>query len=117
MADTTTVPAPGHLDEQTAQLLERLAGEPHHREARAEIVGAIIADGRAHAGVVDPNRVRNALANSETPYPPQLVGAVYGALRSAGVLEWAGWTTSTDTAGGNSGKPARTYTLAEGWRR
>ncbi len=114
MADTTTIPAPGHLDEQTAALLERLAGEPQHRDARAVIVAAIVADGRSHAGVVDPNRVRDALAGR---VPAQLVGAVYQQLKTRRVLVWAGWTTSTDTNGGNVGKPARTYTLAEEWRR
>ena len=70
---------------------------------------AVLEVGREHDGLVDPNRVRERL--SGRVYPPT-VGAVYAALRRAGVLEPAGWTTSTDTAGRNTGKPCRMYRLA-----
>lgn len=115
MADTTTPPAPGVLDERTAALLEQLSGAPEYAPARRVIVAAIVATGRANAGIVDPNRVRAALAGKVVP--PRLVGALYAALVSRGVLEFVGWTTSDDVAGGNQGKPARRYRLTDGWRR
>lgn len=108
------IPAPGALDAATVALLEDLAGAPESRPARALIVAAVIADGRAHAGIVDPNRVREALA--EQVVPPTLVGAVYGQLVARKVMEFVGWTTSTDVRGHNCGKPARRYRLTDGWR-
>lgn len=112
MADTTVIPS-ASLDPATARLLAEVAGDPVHRDARARIVAAIAAVAREHDGVVDPNRVRSRLtgAAGALTVSPRVVGAVYSALRAAGRLEHFGWTTSTDAAGGNAGKPVRTYLL------
>jgi len=91
-------------------LLAAIASDRIHGTDRQAVEEAIRADATAHGGEVDPNRVREALRG---PYGltvyPRVIGATYSALRQAGVIRPEGWTTSTDTEGGNAGKPARTY--------
>jgi len=53
----------------------------------------------------------NADGSSDLVVYPRLLGAIYQALAKKGVLEFAGWTTSTDTRGRNAGRPARSYRL------
>jgi hypothetical protein len=59
-------------------------------------------------GHIDPNVVRRRLPSW---VQPQQVGPTYRALCLAQEIHPAGWTTSDDLKGRNSGKPARTYQL------
>lgn len=100
-----------NTDSDTVAILRLIDGDPIHERDRGDIVAAIISAGREHRlHHVDPNAVRARLAASVYP---RCVGAVYAALRRAGVLEPVSWTTSTDKAGRNAGKPARLYRLAD----
>lgn len=112
LAEVDAVPAAEPVDEGTARLLAAVASSPDNAGARTAIVQAIAGDAAAHAGSVDPNRVRERLSGEHgLTVPSRLVGAVYSALARQGHLVPDGWTTSTDVAGGNSGKPARLYRL------
>lgn len=92
-------------------MLAMIATDPIHGHDRATVEAAIRADAARH-GDIDPNRVRESLTNEHglTVYP-RVIGATYSALRQSGVIAPLGWTISTDTHGGNAGKPARTYRL------
>ncbi len=93
-------------------LLDAVAGNPLADGYRRRIRNAIKADAAIHGGEVDSNRVRAALTGAHgLEVDPRMLSATYGALRATGVLEFAGWTTNTDTAGRNSGKPARLWRL------
>ena len=96
-------------DDETTAILRLVSGDPIHERDRAAIVAAIVAAAQEDDGHVNPNAVRARIVGN--PYP-RVIGATYYALRRAGVLVPHGWTTSTDTAGRNSGKPCRTYRLA-----
>lgn len=96
------------VDDDTASILELVAGDRIHERDRERVVEAILTAAREHDGNVDPNVVRSQITGN--PYP-RVIGAVYAALRRAKVLEPIGWTTSTDTAGHNAGKPVRVYRL------
>lgn len=83
---------------------------------RKAIEDAIRADAAAHDGVVDPNRVRAALADYRATFTEQersrlfsrLLSATYSALAAEGRLESLGYIgENDDTAGGNGGKPQR----------
>lgn len=107
--DVPSVPVP----DDTANLLQLIAGDPIHANDRRRIVRAIVAEAHSAGGRVDPNRLRARLADPHgqlTVYP-RLVGAVVGCLARAGVLEPDGYVVSTDRAGRNAGRPARRYRL------
>lgn len=75
---------------------------------------------RAAGGLVDPNVVRARLtdAHGELVVYPRTIGAQYSGLRSLGIIEQVGWTTSTDRRGRNAGRPARTYRVTnQEWLR
>lgn len=88
---------------------------PQHLADSARVKAAIIADGNANDGEVDPNRVRAALRALPVTEQPmhKNVGAAYAALRAAGFIERAGLGESDDFEGGNAGKPIRLYRLTE----
>lgn len=89
-----------------------VANHPMHDADRDRIVAAIRDDANTHNGQVDANRVRAALTNAYgLMVPPRLLSATYGSLARSGVLVHDGWTTNTDAAGGNAGKPARLWRL------
>lgn len=91
-------------------MLDMIASDRIHATDRAKVEAAIRADAESHGGRIDPNRVREALTNQwGLVVYPRVIGATYSALRQAGVIVPEDWTTSTDTRGGNAGKPARTY--------
>lgn len=100
-----------------AGILALLNGDPIHDRDRERIVTAILDEAAAHDGLVDPNRVRarltitNADGSTDLVVYPRLIGAVYHGLAHKGALEFAGWIDSTDTRGGNAGRPARSYRL------
>lgn len=99
--------------DETAALLDLIAGDPLHERDRATIVRAIVAEAHVHGPVLDPNRLRSRLRDEhgKSIVYPRVVGAVMQALARAGVLEPAGWVTSTDRESGNAGRPARRWRL------
>ncbi len=94
------------VDTATGSLLDLIADSDDHAHHRAEIERIILAVALEHDGHIDPNTVRRRLP---AWVQPQLVGPTYRALALAREIEPAGWTTSDDNRGRNSGKPARTY--------
>ena len=96
------------VDTATGNLLDLIADSDDHAHHRAEIERVILAVALEHDGHIDPNLVRRRLP---AWVQPQLVGPTYRRLCLAREIEAAGWTTSDDLRGRNSGKPARTYEL------
>jgi hypothetical protein len=96
------------VDTYTGSLLDLIADDHVHADDRAEIERVILAVALEYDGHIDPNIVRRRLP---TWVQPQLVGPTYRALSLARQIEPAGWTTSDDNRGRNSGKPVRTYRL------
>jgi hypothetical protein len=96
------------VDTYTGSLLDLIADDHIHADDRNEIERVILAVALEYDGHIDPNIVRRRLP---TWVQPQLVGPTYRALSLARQIEPAGWTTSDDNRGRNSGKPVRTYRL------
>lgn len=96
------------VDRATGSLLDLIADSDDHAHHGAEIERVILAVALEYDGHIDPNTVRGRLP---TWVQPQLVGPTYRRLCLARVIKAAGWTTSDDLRGRNSGKPARTYEL------
>jgi len=96
------------VDTYTGSLLDLIADDHIHGNDRAEIERVILAVALEYDGHIDPNIVRRRLP---AWVQPQLVGPTYRALCLAREIEPAGWTTSDDARGRNSGKPARCYRL------
>jgi hypothetical protein len=102
------------VDTYTGSLLDLIADDDIHADDRAEIERVILAVALEYDGHIDPNIVRRRLPEWVLP---QLIGPTYRALCLAQEIEPAGWTTSDDLRGRNSGKPARTYRLTTGGQR
>lgn len=102
-----------------ASLLDLLDADPIHANDRARIQAAIVADGKAHDGRVDANRVRRSLTNSggHLDVYPRTVGPTYNGMVRRGLLKPLGYIDENkDAAGRNKGKPAMAYELTEaGW--
>jgi len=96
------------VDDATGSLLDLIANDWTHDAQRHEIERVIYSVAAEYDGHIDPNIVRLRLPAF---VQPQLVGPTYRALCLAREIEPAGWTTSNDSRGRNSGKPARTYRL------
>ena len=96
------------VDTHTGSLLDLIADDHIHADDRCEIERVILAVALEYDGHIDPNIVRRRLP---AWVQPQLVGPTYRALCLAREIEPAGWTTSDDLRGRNSGKLARTYRL------
>jgi len=96
------------VDTYTGSLLDLIADDHIHANDRTEIERVILAVALEYDGHIDPNIVRRRLP---AWVQPQLVGPTYRALCLAREIEPAGWTTSDDLRGRNSGKPVRTYRL------
>jgi len=99
------------VDIHTGSLLDLIADDHIHADDRAEIERVILAVALEYDGHIDPNIVRRRLP---AWVQPQLVGPTYRALCVAREIEPAGWTTSDDLRGRNSGKPSRIYRLMTG---
>jgi hypothetical protein len=99
------------VDAYTSSLLDLIADDDLHANDRTEIERVILAVACEYDGHIDPNIVRRRLPSW---VQPQVVGPTYRALCLAREIEPAGWTTSDDLRGRNSGKPARTYRLLNG---
>lgn len=107
-------PAPAPVDDVVKAILAGLQVNEALAEQRAAVVRAIVLEARAHKGTVDPNRVRTRLAGTNgrpALGTPQVVGAVYYALKQLGVLRFVDWVPNTDRGSGNSGKPLPLYHL------
>lgn len=107
----TTYPS-SPVDTLTAATLALIAGDPIHSRDRELIVRAVHAEAEAHAGVIDPNRLRARLTGEHgLVVYHACIGATIQSLRKAGVIEAHGWTVNTDSHGRNVGKPARVWRL------
>jgi hypothetical protein len=105
---------PTQLPEHTAATLDQVA--LRHAADRQIITRAIKLDARTHGGEVNPNRVRALLrdpVSGRFVVLPQVIGATYRTLVTAGVLRHAGWGVSDDLEGGNAGRPCRCYIASE----
>lgn len=106
----------GHGD-----LLDLLAADqtPIAQDDAKRIRAAILADGRAHDGRVDCNRVRSRLTNNggHLDVAPRRVGPQYHGMVRSGLLRTLGYLdVNHDVAGRNAGRPAMAYELTEaGW--
>jgi hypothetical protein len=96
------------VDAYTGSLLDLIADDDLHANDSTEIERVILAVACEYDGHIDPNIVRRRLPSW---VQPQVVGPTYRALCLAREIEPAGWTTSDDLRGRNSGKPARCYRL------
>jgi len=96
------------VDTATGSLLDLIADSDDHAHHRAEVARIILSVAVEYDGHIDPNVVRRRLPSW---VQPQQVGPTYRALCLAHEIEPAGWTTSDDLKGRNSGKPARCYRL------
>lgn len=107
----------GPMDPGTIAILRMVNGDPIHARDRTRLIGAIVADARAHSGHVSSNRVRRRLTDKhgELVVYPRMMGALYGALIHHKVLVVDGWETNNDKRGHNTGKPCRTYVLASSY--
>ena len=78
---------------------------------RRLILGAILIAARNHGGTVDPGVVRESLRdlNGDLMVRPRSLSGAYSHLARAGVLTACGWTTNSDTRGGNAGRPQRLW--------
>ena len=108
------------VDAERAELLETVATDRVHATDREMVVAAILADADMHGGLVDPNRVRQALTRTSLEtgksfltVNPRVLSAVYSSLSHRGAITATGVTTNLDRGGGNHGKPLRTYTLTD----
>lgn len=107
-------------DDGFGDLLDQLADHPSpiHFDDRDRIRAAILADGRAHSGIVNSNRVRDALTNDsgELDVFHKAVGPQYYALKHAGLIVEGDPVRSTDRRGRNAGRWVATYRLTTaGW--
>lgn len=106
-------------DPAQTSLLDLLDRDPIHATDADRIKAAIIADGKAHGGRVDQNRVRKVLTNSggHLDVYPRCVGPAYHALYRKGLISPLGYIDENhDRAGRNFGKPAMGYELTDaGW--
>lgn len=105
------------MSDDYGDLLTTLDEDRIHAADSTTIKAAILADGKANGGTINPNRVRKMLTNEHgLTVWHKAVGPAYYALRSAGLIERAGLAESDDKAGRNAGKPIRLYALTEaGW--
>lgn len=109
---TTTVTYLGQLDLDSActdevdAITTLMAADPMHDRDHKAVTEAILRDALAHAGQVDPNRVRTLIP---TWVHKPMIGATYRVLRQQGRLIRDGWTVNEDRAGRNSGKPQAIY--------
>lgn len=105
------------MTDDYGDLLTMLDEDRIHADDSATVKAAVLTDGRANGGNVDPNRVRKMLTNQHGLIVfHKTIGPAYHALRTAGLIVPNGWVVSDDKAGRNAGKPARAYVLtAAGW--
>lgn len=107
------------MTDTQGDLLALLDADPTHADDRARIQAAIIADGKAHGGRVDANRVRRALTGNggHLDVYPRTIGPTYNGMVRRGLLKTLGYIdTNEDEAGRNKGRPAMAYELTEaGW--
>ena len=96
------------IDQPTADTLALMTLDPSHRTDRDVIAAAIETVAARSGGVVDPNELR---AEVHGLVQPQVIGATVQALAKRGRLVHAGWTVTTGSTSGNTGRPARVWRL------
>lgn len=104
-------PTAAPVDEDTASLLELVAGDPLHERDRAIVLAAILETASEHDGRVLPNELRALLHNEHgsTVHPP-VIGATVNALKRAGRLVFRDeWQVTEGSTTGNNGRPQRVY--------
>ena len=104
----TTYPS-APVDQQTADTLGLIAADRVHRTDRQIILAAIEIVAARNGGDVDPNELRAEVTGL---VQPNVIGATIHALTRAGRLVVTGWTVTTHSTSGNTGRPCRTYRLA-----
>ena len=89
--------------------------QPRNADQTERIKAAILADGRAHFGIVNPNRVRKVLR--DMPLFHKRIGPAYSSLRAAGLIAKRDEPIkSDDHEGGNAGRWIACYELTDaGW--
>lgn len=102
-------------------LMALIDSDPIHADDSARIKAAIIADGKAHGGHIDPNRVRAALRNAsgELDVWHKSVGPAYSSLKAAGLISESVAIRSEDHSkrGRNAGRWISSYVItAAGWQ-
>lgn len=117
--DNTTLVAPAPIPERAPAALHAVPRTPAASDDRKVIEAALRADAAAHEGVIDPNRVRAALADHRAAFADdpvrakafaRLLSATYGALAADGRLESLGYIgRNDDAAAGNKGKPMQMW--------
>lgn len=103
----TAAPHWSPMDDATHDLLA-LVADPDRvpgRDAVDAFLAACRRDARANGGMVSVNRVRSLLSDAQIP--PRRYSALWAAFTGEGkpMRRTEVWELSTDTAGGNSGKP------------
>lgn len=81
-----------------------------HAAERDQVIACIEAVAKVNNGQIDPNAVRGLLPAG---IKPQVVSATYNVLARQGRIERAGWTTNTDAAGRNQGKPLALWSMVK----
>ena len=104
----TTYPS-APVDQDTADTLHLLNIDPSHRTDRQIILDAIETVAARNGGDVDPNELRAEVTGL---VQPNVIGATIQALTRSGRLVVTGWTVTTNSTSGNTGRPCRTYRLA-----
>ena len=104
----TTYPS-APVDAETADTLRLLNIDPSHRTDRQIILDAIETVAARNGGDVDPNELRAEVTGL---VQPNVIGATIRALTRAGRLVVTGWTVTTNSTSGNTGRPCRCYRLA-----
>ena len=105
----TTYPS-APVDQPTADTLDLLNLDPTHRTDRQIIVDVIETVAARGGGDVDPNVLRGELTGL---VQPNVIGSTINSLARSGHLVATGWTVTTGSTSGNSGKPCRTYRLVK----
>lgn len=104
------------MSTEQLDLLRSVADNPQPvaQQQRDRIRAAILADGRAHGGEVNPNRVRAALSNRHgLTVHHAMLSAHYGVMRAEGLIERHGWIENDDARSGNRGKFVHRWWLTE----
>ena len=82
-----------------------------HRSDADTVEAVILADARAHGGIVDAGRVRATIRRHHPEVRPQVVGATYSGLTRRGWLERVDARPSDDIRSRNRNKADAIYRL------
>ena len=105
----TTYPS-APVDQPTQDTLALMRLDPRHNTDRQIICDVIETVAARGGGDVDPNVLRGELTGL---VQPNVIGSTINSLARSGHLVATGWTVTTGSTSGNSGKPCRTYRLVK----